>query len=166
MATAFMVAHNRLAELSTWDEEQLGEIFQEISFDDSEFDLETTGFDHAEIDLFLKGITENTDETEPGDAEDVSGPPTAKPGDCFILGQNRVFCGDARNGASVPALMAGKLANVIVADFPYNCKIQGHVSGKGQIKHREFAMASGEMKATEFEIFIRAVMAMLIAFST
>jgi hypothetical protein len=35
---------------------------------------------------------------------------------------------------------------VVFSDPPYNVKIDGHVCGAGSIKHREFAMASGEMK--------------------
>lgn len=35
-------------------------------------------------------------------------------------------------------------------DSPYNCAIDGFVGGSGSIKHREFAMASGEMSKAEF----------------
>ena len=34
---------------------------------------------------------------------------------------------------------------LVFTDPPYNVRIEGHVSGLGQVKHREFAMASGEM---------------------
>ena len=44
---------------------------------------------------------------------------------------------------------------MVFTDPPYNVKIDGHVGGSGRIKHREFAMASGEMSANEFTAFLR-----------
>lgn len=44
--------------------------------------------------------------------------------------------------------MAGQTATMILVDAPYNCRVNGHVSGGGQ--HAEFAMASGEMSEAEF----------------
>jgi DNA modification methylase len=43
------------------------------------------------------------------------------------------------------------------ADPPYNVRINGHAGGLGSIKHREFAMASGEMTSNQFVEFLRAV---------
>jgi DNA modification methylase len=42
----------------------------------------------------------------------------------------------------------------VFTDPPYNVPIQGHVGGSGAIKHREFAMASGEMTRPEFITFL------------
>lgn len=39
-------------------------------------------------------------------------------------------------------------------DAPYNDKIDGHVGGKGKVKHREFAFASGEMSRSQFIDFL------------
>ncbi len=39
-------------------------------------------------------------------------------------------------------------------DPPYNVKIDGHASGLGNIHHREFVMASGEMNEAEFTSFL------------
>jgi|688.fasta_scaffold174750_3 23S rRNA G2445 N2-methylase RlmL len=41
-------------------------------------------------------------------------------------------------------------------DPPYNVRINGHANAKG--RHREFAMASGEMSATEFRSFLSATL--------
>ncbi|MEM1151209.1 MAG: site-specific DNA-methyltransferase [Pseudomonadota bacterium] len=43
---------------------------------------------------------------------------------------------------------------MVFSDPPYNVKIDGHVGGSGKTKHREFAMASGEMSASEFRCFL------------
>jgi DNA modification methylase len=44
--------------------------------------------------------------------------------------------------------------DMIFTDPPFNCPINGHVSGLGRTKHREFAMASGEMSEDEFTRFL------------
>ena len=46
-------------------------------------------------------------------------------------------------------------------DPPYNVRIDGHVCGLGNTKHREFAFASGEMNTQEFTTFLREVFAHL-----
>src|SRR5258708_13752397 len=45
-------------------------------------------------------------------------------------------------------------ADVVLTDPPFNVPIDGHVSGLGKIKHKEFAMASGEMSEREFTDFL------------
>ena len=45
---------------------------------------------------------------------------------------------------------------MVFADPPYNVPIEGNVSGLGEIHHREFAMASGEMSEAEFTAFLTA----------
>ena len=43
-----------------------------------------------------------------------------------------------------------------MTDPPYNIPIDGFVGGKGSVKHREFAHASGEMSDAEFLAFLAA----------
>jgi DNA modification methylase len=50
--------------------------------------------------------------------------------------------------------MQGGTADLIFTDPPYNVPINGHVSGLGKNKHREFAMASGEMSEADFISFL------------
>jgi len=49
----------------------------------------------------------------------------------------------------------------VFTDPPYNVKIDGNVCGKGAIRHREFAMASGEMTEAEFIDFLRRALGLL-----
>ena len=45
---------------------------------------------------------------------------------------------------------------MVVCDSPYNVKIAGHVSGLGKVRHREFAMATGEMSSERlYRLFVR-----------
>jgi DNA modification methylase len=61
--------------------------------------------------------------------------------------------------------MDGEKADMVFADPPYNVPIEGHVSGLGKLKHREFAMAAGEMSPAEFVEFLGTVFSNLAAFS-
>jgi DNA methylase/ParB-like nuclease domain len=154
---AFMVADNRLAEMSTWDDELLAETLKELSALNLDFDIEATGFTVGEIDLRIENseaaASGSNDEPEPPlAAQDVT--PISKPGDLWTLGDHRLYCGNALEPATYQTLMHGRRASVGFTDPPYNVRIDGHASGLGKIHHREFAMASGEMNDSEFTAFL------------
>ena len=50
--------------------------------------------------------------------------------------------------------MGGRAGELVFTDPPYNVPIDGHVCGLGAVRHREFAMASGEMSPDEFTAFL------------
>ena len=77
-----------------------------------------------------------------------------RPGDLWQLGAHRLICGDARDPASVDHLVGEDEVDLIFTDPPYNVPIDGHVTGLGRIRHREFAFASGEMGEVEFTSFL------------
>jgi DNA modification methylase len=87
-----------------------------------------------------------------------SGPAVSRPGDLWILGDHRLFCGSALEANTYDVLLEGAKAAAVFADPPYNVKIDGHVCGSGAIKHREFAMASGEMTEEEFARFLSSTL--------
>jgi DNA modification methylase len=80
-------------------------------------------------------------------------------GDLWHLGDHRLFCGDALDHAVLTHLLNGARAAAAFTDPPYNVKIDGHVSGKGKVQHREFPMATGEMSETEFTTFLTSALA-------
>lgn len=47
---------------------------------------------------------------------------------------------------------------MIFTDPPYNVPIQGHVSGLGRVRHREFAEGVGEMTQEEFTAFLSSTL--------
>jgi 16S rRNA G966 N2-methylase RsmD len=61
--------------------------------------------------------------------------------------------------------MAGKTAQMVFIDPPYNVPIDGHVCGLGQVRHAEFAMAAGEMTEAEFTAFLETIFRHLVAHS-
>ena len=162
-ARAFMIADNRLTEIAAWDDQLLGEQLKTLAELDLDFSLEVTGFTMGEIDLRIEGL----ESAEAKDNEaDVFPPPPAGPsvtqlGDLWLLGDHRILCGNALDASSYRLLMEDRHAAMVFTDPPFNVAIDGHVSGLGIIKHREFAMASGEMSETEFVSFLTRACALM-----
>jgi DNA modification methylase len=88
-----------------------------------------------------------------------------RPGDLWLLGKHRVYCGNTLSPSSFSALMRQDAASMIFADPPYNVAIAGHVGGLGLIQHRNFQMASGEMSEAEFTDFLSQVFVLLARYS-
>lgn len=152
---AYVIADNRLAELAGWDREILKIEFQALADLDLDFELEITGFETAELDLLLdEGVGDAVDDPADDVPAPEPGPAVTQPGDVWCLGKHRLICGDARDPATYAALMGNDRARAVFTDPPYNVKIDGHVCGSGTVKHREFAMASGEMDAGAFTAFL------------
>jgi DNA modification methylase len=156
---AYVIADNRLAELAGWDRDILRIELQGLAELDLGFDLEITGFDTTALDLLLDEDA-GASAPDPGDEIPQSdpGPAITQPGDIWLMGDHRLLCGDARDSSDIERLMAGEIARMVFTDPPYNVKIDGHVGGAGKIKHREFAMASGEMSQDAFTQFLTEVL--------
>lgn len=82
-----------------------------------------------------------------------------------MLGRHKIICGDSRQEQVYAQLMGHEKAHMVFTDPPYNVPIDGHVCGAGSIKHREFAMASGEMSPAEFTSFLSHIFGKLRTFS-
>ncbi len=152
---AYVIADNKLALNAGWDDEILAEELKALSaIGDLGFDIGVMGFEIAEMDTLVEGLTPE----EPGDPEDDVLPDNVRQrvslGDVWQLGAHRLVCGDALDPQVMDLLMEGEQARMVFTDPPYNVKIDGHVGGSGKIKHREFAMASGEMTVPEFTQFL------------
>lgn len=156
----YMIADNRLAELAGLDSNILATELGELLHLDLDFDVVDLGYEPAEIDMILASNDDSGDEGEP---EIPNSPisPVAKLGDIWDLGAHRIFCGDALDTASYQALLGDERAAMVFTDSPYNVPINGHVSGKGKVKHAEFAMASGEMTEEQFVQFLTSMMIQL-----
>ena len=156
-AQAFMIADNRFAENASWDELLLAEQLKALSLLNLDFNLEVTGFEMGEIDLKIAGLEAVLPADDPADAalELASGPTISKAGDLWILGDHRVVCGSILDLSALEILMGSERAAMIFSDPPYNVPIDGHASGLGNIHHRPFAMATGEMSLPAFSVFWR-----------
>lgn len=59
----------------------------------------------------------------------------SQPGDIYLLGNNRLMCGDCRSTKDVQALMNGRLADMILTDPPYNVNYEGGNDDKMTIQN-------------------------------
>jgi DNA modification methylase len=163
---AYILADNRLAEKAGWDREILGIELQALI--DLDFPVELTGFETSDIDILLDDAAEASGGAT-GPEDDVPPPPSgeavSRSGDIWMVGPHRLLCGDALDARSYATLMADERAEMVFTDPPYNVPIDGHVSGLGQIRHREFAMASGEMSEVEFTRFLKSVFQNAVSYS-
>ncbi|MFO1015077.1 MAG: DNA methyltransferase [Caulobacteraceae bacterium] len=153
---AYVIADNKLALNAGWDQEMLAIELQALI--DLDFDVELTGFSLAEVDLTLDAARDADPSAPDAGPEDDIPPmaPTAvtRIGDLWRLGRHRLLCGDARNAADYKLLLGDEPVDVVFTDPPYNVPIDGHVTGLGRIRHREFAMGVGEMSEPAFTAFL------------
>src|SRR6202158_5669067 len=152
-ARAYMLADNKLTDRSTWDDPNLAIHLKELSDLALDFDIEAIGFEPPEIDLRIQSLDSALEEAD-DQFELATGPVVSRAGDLWLLGSHRLYCGSALDATSYDALSNGEKAAAAITDPPYNVKIDGHVSGNGRTRHREFAMASGEMSEAEFSDFL------------
>ncbi len=157
---ALRIADNRLTELSEWDTEALAIEFRDLL--DIDCDIEATGFEFGEIDILLSELRDQSPEPE---ICIENGPAVTLVGDIWIMNNHRVICGDATNAETYARIMRGEPAAMVFSDPPYNVPIDGHVSGAGSIKHREFEMAAGELTDLEFGDFLFVFLEQVLASS-
>ena len=154
-ARAYMLADNKLTDRSSWDEKALALQLKELQELVLDFDMEATGFELPELDIHIQSLAD----PEVSDTADTFrraiGPAVSRVNDLWHLGDHRLLCGSALDTTAYETLLAGKLAAMVFTDPPYNVRIHGHVCGSGKKKHREFAMASGEMTEEAFTAFLR-----------
>jgi hypothetical protein len=158
---AFMIADNRLTEISEWDDALLAENFQFLTELDIDFGLEVTGFDYGDIEkLLLDEIDANSSQEPPvPHPDDV--PAIAQPGDLWQLGKHRIVCGDSLQQSSYDTLFGDrKKAAIVFTDPPYNLSARD-IGQTCAAAHGDFAMGSGEMSASEFTEFLRNVFSLL-----
>lgn len=167
---AYVIADNRLAEKAGWDNDLLALELGALVDLEIDYDLTLTGFELPEIDVILQGIGDDSGDSaqDPADQipEVLSGPPVTRPGDVWIVGKHRLICADSTKRETYDALMGDTRAAMVFCDPPYNVPVSGHICGSGNIQHREFAMAAGEMSDKEFTSFLTSIFEHLAAFST
>ena len=158
---ALALADNRIAEGAGWDREILAAELPELAelLVVEGLDISITGFPPVEIDQLTADFEE--DASDPDDAVDLAwtnAAPVSEPGDLWQLGHHRLLCGDARKDADLACLMEDTRAAMCFTDPPDNVRVRDIV-GRGQVKHSEFAMASGELSRPDFVSFLKTSLA-------
>jgi DNA modification methylase len=162
-AKAFQLADNKLSDRSTFDDGKVAVQLKELSELVLDFDIEATGFELPEIDILIQSLDESDAADSADEFDTAAGPVVSRAGDLWLLGPHRLYCGNALDANSYSTLMGTEKAAAVFTDPPYNVKIDGHVSGNGSVKHREFAMASGEMTEQQFTEFLTTGLTLMCA---
>src|SRR6516225_2812280 len=164
---ALAIADNKIGENAGWSREilatELPELADILVLEGLEVSI--TGFAPAEIDQIVTDF--EADSSDPADSVDpewANAPPLSVRGDLWQLGPHRLLCGDARNADDVARLLGADRAAMTFLDPPFNLRVR-NVVGRGQIKHAEFAMASGELSRTDFIEFLKQSLGAVTAVS-
>jgi len=121
---AYVIADNKLAMNSGWDNEMLKLEFAELT--DEGFDLDLIGFSEDELAEILKDPEQLTEGLTDEDAvPEVPVDPVTKIGDIYILGNHRLMCGDSTSIDAVDKLMNGQKADMVFTDPPYGVDYKG-----------------------------------------
>jgi DNA modification methylase len=162
---ALALADNKIPANAGWNREilaaELGEL--ETLLPVCNLDLEITGFSPAEFEALAGDFIDS--QQDPADETAKIAPlSVSRNADFWLLGHHRLVCGDSGNDAHMRTLMARDRAAMVFADPPYNVQVSS-VVGRGKIKHREFASASGEMSRDEFTGFLANTFSVVARYS-
>ena len=108
------------------------------------------GSEHESTDIHEDAI----DFTVP--TEDDANSIFTQPGDIWLLGKNRLMCGDCRSKSDVTALMDGQHADLLVTDPPYNVAYQGGTE-------EELTIQNDSMENDLFATFLKQVFAVMFS---
>jgi DNA modification methylase len=111
---AYRIADNKVGEGSLWDSKLLLEEFADLKA--MGMDLGLTGFGEGEIEALLRPTPSGP--TEPP-VPAIQPKAVSRPGDLWLLGDHRLYCGDSTKPASLKALMGGREAQCVFTDPPY-----------------------------------------------
>jgi len=117
-------------------------LFQKYKIDSDTIDRFNLGYEVKKIDFNLgsrESLFSNKSEEVQEDIIPVDSFTQdnifAQSGDIFLLGNNRIMCGDCRSLKDVEKLMNGKYADMILTDPPYNVEYEGGGSDKLTIQN-------------------------------
>lgn len=126
---ALNVALNKIS--GEWDKDKLSLLITDLQ--GSDLDVSLTGFDQEELDdLFKEDLKDGVKDDNFDVDKELKKPVMTKAGDLWQLGEHRLICGDSTKPESYELLMAGKQANLVITDPPYNVNYQGTA---GKIKN-------------------------------
>lgn len=141
---ALNIALNKIT--GEWDNSKLEELLAELK--ETDIDMDMTGFTFDEVDNILKDIEgSKEDDFDLDQALNEIEEPTTRPGDIWILGNNRLMCGDSTQKEQVMRLMDKQDADMLLTDPPYNVDYEGKTVDALKIEN-------DNMTSTEFYNFL------------
>lgn len=118
---ALNIALNKIT--GQWDEALLAGLLLDLQ--ESDFNLDLTGFEPPEIDDILSNVHDKElSEDEFDVEEELKKPTVSRHGDIWQLGKHRVICGDSTKAETYKQLLNDRKANLVVTDPPYNVDVE------------------------------------------
>lgn len=148
------LALNRIS--GEWDDQALAELLAELA--DADQDLELTGFSGTEVDDLINSIAQGGGKTDEDRIPAAPDRPRTRPGDTWQMGKHRLICGDAGDKETLDHLLAGKRADLLVTDPPWNVNVQP--GGKPEkLRARDRPLINDNLDPAEYLIKLNAWMA-------
>ena len=142
---AYIIADNKLALNSGWDDELLKIELEQLK--ELDFDLGLIGFSDDELALLMGGETTEGLVDEDQVPELVDDPVTVL-GDVWLLGNHRLMCGDSTSIDAINILCNDRAVDMWLTDPPYNVAYEGKT--KDALKIQNDSMGN-----EDFRIFLR-----------
>jgi DNA modification methylase len=115
---AYILADNRIALNSGWDEAMLQVELAELHAE--ELDLGLLGFEAGELEKLMGfELGDGDKEIIEDDVPEPPADPITKPGNLWILGEHRLLCGDSTKAEDVERLLGDRKPFLMVTDPPY-----------------------------------------------
>ena len=112
---AYALAHNKITELSEWENEILNLELDDLS---TIFDMSDFGFD---LDNIIDEEMEEIKDDEIPDNDNIK--KRCKTGDIWKLGNHRLICGDSTDEKTIKKLMNNEHAELLLTDPPYGINV-------------------------------------------
>ena len=118
---ALNIALNKIT--GQWDDALLADLLLDLQ--ESDFNLDLTGFEPPEIDNILSNVHDKElSEDEFDVEEELKKATVSRNGDIWQLGKHRVICGDSTKAETYKQLLDDRKANLVVTDPPYNVDVE------------------------------------------
>ena len=142
---AYIIADNKLALNSGWDDELLKIELEQLK--ELDFDLGLIGFSDDELALLMGGETTEglVDEDQ---VPELADDPVTVLGDVWLLGNHRLMCGDSTSIDAINILCNDRAVDMWLTDPPYNVAYEGKTKDALKIKN-------DSMGDEDFRIFLR-----------
>jgi hypothetical protein len=156
---ALVIADNQLALNPGWDEETLRGELRALQAED--FDLDLVGLGESELAELLANEEDHARHADEDAVPEPSEFAISIPGDLWILGDHRVYCGDATQMESIEKVMGGGLADMVFCDPPYGVAYGSSAPTKRERARRR--IVNDDSGDAEFGAFLRKACANLLS---
>jgi DNA modification methylase len=119
---AYLIADNQLGLNSSWDEEKLRLLVEQLERELASLDI--TGLSPQETDRILADLAPEPNFVDEDAVPETPVSPVTVPGDVWILGKHRLGCGDATSREAYEGVLQGTPADMVFTDFPYNVNLR------------------------------------------